>query len=190
MRERTDDELMIRFAGGDEKALRELVERWERPVFAFLVRMLGSPEEAEDLCQDTFLRLIKAADRYQPAGRFQSWLFRIAGNLARSRLRRRRVLRWLPLVGEQDQAPAQEPDALDDLVDRQERAAVRAAIGRLPARQRQALVLKQYQELSYQEIAEAMETSVASVQMLLHRATTALRKELSRRGNLARRKDR
>ena len=81
MTNRTDDRLMLDYVEGDENALRILVERWERPVFAFLVRMLGSPEEAEDLCQDTFMRLIKAADRYQPEGKFQSWLFRIANHL-------------------------------------------------------------------------------------------------------------
>ena len=94
MTDRTDDRLMTDYVGGDERALRILVERWERRVFAFAVRMLGSPEEAEDLCQDTFVKLIGAADRYRPEGRFQSWLFRIAGNQARSRLRRRKILRW------------------------------------------------------------------------------------------------
>ena len=181
MQDRTDDELMIRFCAGEEEALRVLVERWERPVFAFLVRMLGSAEEAEDLCQDTFLRLIKAAGKYQPNGRFESWLFRIAGNLARSRLRRRKILRWLPLHHAHDETPSVGPDALDRLSRRQEQDAIQAAIARLPVRQRQALVLKQYQDLSYQEIAEAMETSVASVQMLLHRAMTALRRDLADR---------
>ena len=80
MTDRTDDRLMADFVEGDEYALRLLVEKWERPVFAFLVRMLGPTEDAEDLCQDTFVNMIKAADRYQPGGRFQSWLFRIAGN--------------------------------------------------------------------------------------------------------------
>ena len=185
MTDRTDDKLMTDYVEGDEYALRILVERWERKVFAFLVRILGSPEEAEDLCQDTFIKLIKAASRYQSDGKFQSWLFRIAGNQARSRLRRRKILRWLPLTNEYDNAPIQGPDVLDTLVGREERQSVQKAIGRLPERQRQAIILKQYQEMSYQEISEAMDTSVSSVQMLLHRAMTALRKDLASRRDKA-----
>jgi RNA polymerase sigma-70 factor (ECF subfamily) len=183
MTDRTDDQLLTNYVQGDENALRILVERWERPVFAFLVRMLGSAEEAEDLCQDTFINLIKASERYQPTGKFQSWLFRIAGNKARSRLRRRKILRWVPLTENYDNAPAPDPDALAGLAAQEEQRQVQEAIARLPERQRQALVLKQYQEFSYQEIADAMETSVSSVQMLLHRAMTAMRKDLtSQRG--------
>lgn len=181
MTNRTDDKLMTDYVQGDENALRILVERWERQIFAFLYRMLGSSEEAEDLCQDTFMKLINAADRYHPAGKFPSWLFRIAGNQARSRLRRRRILRWLPLTDDYDNAPSSDRDALDALSGREEQVAVRAALARLPERQRQALVLKQYQDMSYQEIADAMDTTVSSVQMLLHRAMTALRKDLTSR---------
>ena len=180
---RSDDRLMTDYVGGDEGALRILVERWEQPVFAFLIRMLGSREEAEDLCQDTFVKLIEAARRYQPEGKFQGWLFRIAGNVARSRLRRRKILRWLPLANDYDSAPAPGPAPLDELVGREERLRVQQAIVRLPARQRQALALKQYRGMSYQEIADAMDTSVSSVQMLLHRAMTALRKDLTSRRN-------
>ncbi len=176
----TDDQLMIRAAEGDETALRMLVERWERPVFAFLVRMLGSPEEAEDLCQDTFMRMIGSAGRYRPEDKFQSWLFRIAGNLARSRLRRRKILRWLPLANDHHEMPAAGPDPLDELEHGEARTRVRDAISRLPDRQREALILKQYQDLSYQEIADAMGATVGSVQMLLHRAMSALRKDLTR----------
>ena len=181
MTDRTDDQLLADYVRGDENALRILVERWERQVFAFLVRMLGSPEEAEDLCQDTFMNVIKAAERYQSEGKFQSWLFRIAGNQARSRLRRRKILRWLPLANDYDNTPAQEADPLDELTAQENRDIVQDAIARLPERQRQALVLKQYHDLSYQEISEALDASVSSVQMLLHRAMTALRKDLASR---------
>ena len=143
--------------------------------------MLGSPEEAEDLCPETFMRLIRAAERYEPEGKFQSWLFRIAGNLARSRLRRRKILRWLPLTDDYDNAPARGPDALDSLKGQETEEVLRTALARLPDRQRQALVLKQYQDFSYQEIADAMGTTVSSVQMLLHRAMTALRRDLASR---------
>ena len=85
------------------------------------------------------------------------------------------------MTNEHDNTPAPGPDALDTLAGQEEQRRVQDAIARLPERQRQALVLKQYQDLSYQEIADAMDTSVSSVQMLLHRAMTALRKDLASR---------
>ena len=177
----TDDELMGRGARGDPQAFRRLVERWERPVHAFLERMTGSPDDAMDLTQETFVRMCRSASRYRPTGRFKSWLFRIAGNLARSRLQRRKILRWLPLTHEHAAAAASDPDPSDILADREEQRIVQEAIARLPERQRQALVLKQFQDMRYQEIADAMGSSVSSVQMLLHRAMTALRKDLASR---------
>ena len=125
------------------------------------------------------MKMISAAGRYQPDGKFRSWLFRIAGNQARSRLRRRRILAWIPLATSHHQAIAPDPDPLTVLTDKQTQNLVRDSIDRLPERQKQALILKQYQDLSYQEIADAMDVSVNSVQMLLHRAMNALRKDLS-----------
>ena len=93
-----DDALMIRTARGEEAAFRLLVQRWEHQVLAFLIHMLGSQEEAEDLVQDTFVKVFRKADGYRPEGLFKSWLFRIAGNLARSRLRRRKIIGWIPIA--------------------------------------------------------------------------------------------
>ncbi len=174
----TDDILMKRGAGGDEDAFRQLVERWETPVFAFMLRMLGSREDAQDLTQETFIRMIRHADRYRPESRFQSWLFRIAGNLARSRLRRRKVLRWIRFDSDRHDSPAAGTDPLADLEKHEARREVRQALAKLPERQRRALILKQYQGMKYREIATAMGLTEGSVQMLLHRAMLALRQEL------------
>lgn len=176
----TDDELMTRGAQGDEDAFRILVQRWERPVIAFLERMLGSREEAEDLGQEAFLRVCRQAPRYRPSGQFRSWLFRIAGNLARSRLRRRRILQWVRFEPAQhDIAAADEP--ADRQLEREEsRRAVRAALAKLPDRQRQAVLLRRYDGLSHREIARALGTTVPAVESLLHRALAALRRDLAR----------
>jgi len=174
-----DDELMRRAAAGDSEAFRLLVERWEQPVYAFLCRMLGSPEEALDLRQETFLRVHQQAGRYRAQGQFRSWLFRIAGNLARSALRRRRILKWLRLDPQEHDRPAdQEP--VDRALERRElQAAVRAAIAELPPRQREALVLRRYQELSQREIAAALGTTEEGVESLLGRAMSRLRRTLA-----------
>jgi RNA polymerase sigma-70 factor (ECF subfamily) len=160
------------------QAFRLLVERWERPVHAFLERMTGSREDAMDLTQETFIRAYRSAPRYHPSGRFRSWLFRIAGNLARSRQRRRKILRWIPfdLASHDLSSPGEPPDRA---LEREETAhAVRAALLALPDRQRQAVVLWKFEGLSYQEIADAMGTNANAVAQLLHRATNRLRRTL------------
>lgn len=177
---RSDDELMVLGAEGDEAAFRLLVMRWEKPVFAFLEIMVGSREEAQDIAQETFLRMCRSAGRYQPCGRFRSWLFRIAGNEARNRLRRRKVLAWVSFNPEFHDRPAAEERADSALERTEEQTAVRRALLRLPERQRQAIHLRQFEGLAYKEIAEAMGTSVSAVETLLFRAMTALLEELTR----------
>jgi RNA polymerase sigma-70 factor (ECF subfamily) len=175
----SDDELMVRGAKGDLDALRLLVERWERPVFAFVERMTGSREEAQDLTQEAFLRLCRNARRYRPSGRFKSWLFRIAGNLARSQIRRKEIIRWVPFeLASHDLASPRVP--MDRALEtRGIRISVRAALLRLPARQRQAVLLWQYERLTYREIGEVMGLRANAVAQLLHRATSRLREMLS-----------
>jgi RNA polymerase sigma-70 factor (ECF subfamily) len=175
---------MLRTARGDEEAFRLLVARWENQLFAFLYHMVGSVDEAEDLAQDVLLRVYAKADRYRPQGKFPSWLFRIAGNQARSWLRRRRIRRWMhfDLARHDRPDPGLPPD--DDLARKQLREAVRRALARLPARQRQAVLLRRYHGLSYLEIAEALGTTRAAVESLLQRAAAALRRDLAREVDL------
>jgi len=178
-RDLDDDALMARTAQGEEAAFRLLVLRWEADVRAFLVHMLRSPEEAEDLTQDTFVRVFREADRYRPAGLFRSWLFRIAGNLARSRLRRRKIIGWLSLDPDRHDVVDQGP-APDEVLDAAARVrVVRAALAQLPDRQREAITLHRYQGLKYREIAEVMGTTVPGVESLVQRALAALRRDLA-----------
>lgn len=173
-----DDALMERTARGEEAAFRLLVTRWEREVRAFLIHMLGSVEEAEDLTQDTFVKVFREAGRYRPEGRFQSWLFRIAGNQARSRLRRRKILKWVTFDPDSHDRPAPGPSAADELSDKERAQAVRGALAALPQRQREALILHRYQGLKYKEIAEAMDTTVPGIESLIQRGLVGLRQSL------------
>ena len=178
----SDDALMDRTAKGEEAAFRLLVERWERDVRAFLIHMLGSVDEAEDALQDTFIRVFGQAGKYRPEGRFKSWLFRIAGNLARSRLRRRKILGWVGFDPDRHDiaSPGRRPD--EDLEANEAGRAVRAAVATLPERQRQALVLHRFQGLRYLEVAEAMGTTLPGVESLIQRALAGLRRELEGKG--------
>ncbi len=173
-----DDELMTLVATGEEAAFRLLVERWETRVYAFLWRMTGSREDAEDLAQDTFIKVYANARRYQPTGRFQSWLFRIAGNLVRSWARRRKIVGWIrydsDLHDQSSAGPAPDAGLTSDETSR----LVQAALAELPVRQRQALVMRKYHEMSQREIAAALDTTEGAVESLLIRALAGMRTSL------------
>lgn len=173
----TDDELLIRGAAGDDNAFRTLVERWQGRVFGFLVRMLGSEAEAEDMAQETFIRMCKSAGTYRDEGRFASWLFRIAGNLARSRARRRKIVQFISFDPSEHDVPVA-PEADRDVQLRELREALRRALEKLPKRQREAFVLRYDAQRSHAEIARELDTTVSAVETLLHRAKAALREPL------------
>ena len=179
-----DDALMIRTAEGEEAAFRLLVQRWERDVLSFLIHMLGSVEEAEDLVQDTFVKVFRKAGSYQANGMFRSWLFRIAGNLARTRLRRRKILRWVRFDPVAHDTKGAGPGPDEDLEQVQRVSAVRGALARLPDRQREALTLHRFQGLRYKEVAQVMGTTEPGVESLIQRAMATLRLDLAGKGDL------
>jgi len=174
-----DDALMAAVARGEEAAFRLLVQRWENEVRAFLIHMLSSVEEAEDLTQDTFVQVFRKAGRYQGEGKFQSWLFRIAGNHARSKLRRRKILGWVSFNPDVHDQAGSGDDPATALVKKDEAHRVKGAVAQLPERQRQALVLHRFQGLKYKEIAESMDVSVPAVESLIQRAMGELRRTLT-----------
>jgi len=173
-----DDELMRLTARGDEEAFRQLVERWQQPMLAFLERMTGDREEARDLGQEAFYRVFVQASRYRPTGQFRSWLFSVAGNLARSRLRRQKVLRWIRFDARRHDQPSPQANAHEHLERAQRQDQVRRALARLPDRQRQAVLLQRFERMSYQEVAAAMGVTVPAVESLLQRAMASLRAQL------------
>lgn len=175
-----DDELMARIARDEEPAFRLLVERWERPVQAFLWRMTGCREEARDLAQDVFVKVHAHAGSYSPDGKFKSWLFRIAGNRVRSWARRRKIVGWVRFDDFRHDR-ADEGRAPDAAVQTEEIGVlVRAAIAELPDRQREALVLRRYHDMSQREIAASMGVTEGAVESLLVRAMQFLRTRLAR----------
>ncbi len=180
--ELSDDTLMAAVAKGEEAAFGLLVRRWEHQVKAFLIHMLGSVEEAEDLTQDTFVKVFAQAGSYRPGGMFRSWLLKIAGNFARSRLRRRKVIGWLPFDSRWHDQPAGGADAQQAMEADQTAKALRLALKTLPVRQKEALVLHRFQGLKYREIATVMDTSLPGVESLIQRALDNLRGKLKEQG--------
>lgn len=174
-----DDELMDRIANGEEAAFRLLVERWQNPVHAFFWRMTGSADDAMDMVQETFIKVNAGAGRYKPEGKFHSWLFRIAGNLVRSWARRRKIVSWIRFDTLLHDRAGSGQAADDRIVSNEIQAQVRLAIEALPDRQRQALLLQRYHDMSQREIADVLATSEAAVESLLQRAIKSLRISLS-----------
>lgn len=180
-----DHALMARVALGDHRAFRELVERHQNAVVGTVTKMLGNTTDSEDIAQMVFLRVWKHAKRYKPDNKFTTYLYTIVRNLVYNESRRRSRKRTVSTDQREDehhlQHPADEADRPDaTLLDAELRAAIDAAIASLPENQRLAVVLRRYENLSYEEIAEVLSTSVPSVKSLLFRARTSLRETLAK----------
>jgi RNA polymerase sigma-70 factor (ECF subfamily) len=172
------DELTLRRAQrGDECAWRDLIARFERPVHALVYRLLAgrSRHRAPDLTQETFVRVLKALPNFDPGGpaSLQTWILTIATRLTLNEMRKPE-----PVTLAHDPPARERTDA--DAERKRLGAAIAAGIGELPDAQRAVLVLREYHELDYQEIAEALEIDVGTVKSRLSRARTALREYLTR----------
>jgi len=173
-----DAELLARVGRGEPRAVREMVEKKLGRLLALAERLLGRRGEAEEVAQEVFVRLWKQAPHWQPGrARFDTWLHRVALNLCYDRLRRRREE---VLDDDADDAaadPAAAPDA--QLQAKQRGRRVARALAELPQRQREALVLQYYQELSNSEAAELMGIGIEALESLLVRARRSLRERLA-----------
>ena len=176
METQDDAKLMAALAAGDMEALGELVRRHQDKAFALAYRMLQRRSLAEDIAQEAFLRVCRAAARYRPDAAFTTWLYRIVTNLCLDH-ERRAARGPAPLP---DGTAVPDRAATRDPIEACERAErVRDALAALPARQRTAVVLHRYQELSHAQIAEATGWSQSAIESLLVRAYANLRKALA-----------
>jgi RNA polymerase sigma-70 factor (ECF subfamily) len=176
-----DAALMLAFQRGDQSAFRVLYERHARAMVGYCHRFVKDPARAEELAQDVFVKLHRAADRYSPSARFKTFLYRVATNHCLNEVRRGEYAarEASPGLGDEDGAP--DLDALPSQAASPHQAleagrladAVVRLLEGLPAKQRAAFVLCRFEGLSYEEIAEALETSVSAVKSLIHRATVA-----------------
>lgn len=177
-----DWEVLERVAHGDIEAFGVLVERHEDRLLRLCGRLLGDPEEARDAAQDAFLRAFRKAGSFRPAGQVFTWLYRIAVNLCFNRLRRRRIVRFVPFAGPAEvggEAPEMDPadggpDAARRLQAHERWQATRRAIAGLPANQQAVLVLTRFEGLSYREAAQSLGVSESAIESRLFRAMRAL----------------
>jgi RNA polymerase sigma-70 factor (ECF subfamily) len=172
-------------AAGDTSAFEQLIERHQALVAGTVARMLGSNSDVEDIAQQVFIRVWKSARRYVPRAKFTTWLLKITRNLVFNELRRSKRHAHVPLQSEPgaEETPLKDetnpaPDA--SLLETELQRAIEEAIMQLPESQRMALVLRRYEQLSYEQIAEVLNLSVPAVKSVLFRARTELRTRLSK----------
>lgn len=182
-----DIRLMLAFRDGDDSALSDLYRRWAGPLLRYLERILKERATAEEILQETFLRVHGARARYSPDARFSTWLFRIGRNLALNELDR--AHRRMPHISidpsearrssTRSEGPAlslvsHQPSAFDVLETRRASDRMEVLLAALPERQRSALWLAAVEGYAYAEIAEILKTSIPSIKSLVHRARATL----------------
>ncbi len=186
----SDQEVVTLARSGREQAYRELIRRYERPIFALVYRMVRDRELAEDLSQETFVKTLNAIASYRPEYKFSSWIFKIANNTAIDHLRRRE-LDTLSLEGsphaatpEAMQATAlqigtQQESPLDEVEARELGGEIETAIGRLRPEYRACILLRHVEGRPYEEIAEMLDLPLGTVKTYIHRARHELRAMLA-----------
>lgn len=167
---REDAELVRLAARGDSAAWRTLTTVHSVPLYRYAWRIVGERDAAEDVVQETFLRLWRHADRWRPDAPVRAWLYRVAGNVARDMLRSRR-----DVVELEADKPDPAPSVVDQVVADRRAAQVRALVDQLPERQRHALILCRWEGLSMAEAATVMDCTAEAVEALLSRGRRALR---------------
>jgi RNA polymerase sigma-70 factor, ECF subfamily len=180
----SDEELVEAFQRGELGAFDALVLRWDRKIQGAIYRILGTEEDARDLCQEAFLKAYRALPGFKGEARFSSWLYQIALNLCRDRMRRRKGRTFVSLddLGEADFARPAGPSALDLVEARDLSRTVAAAVATLPEDQREVIVLKEYQDLTFLQIAEILGLPPSTVKTRLYRGLTQLKQRLEQQG--------
>lgn len=183
----TDETLMRRFQAGDEESFEPIFNRYSEHVLNFAYRFLHSQAEAEDVTQEIFLRIYRGKDRYEAERPFRPWLFTIASRLLSNRVRdsKRRAQVSLDSTDSEygewslNLPDLSTPQPQEVAAVKEKRRVIQAALDQLPEDQRIAVLLCRFEGLSYEEIAESMNTSISAVKSLLYRAHQNLKQLLS-----------
>jgi RNA polymerase sigma-70 factor (ECF subfamily) len=182
IRDRSDEELVDSVLKGNIRDFDVLIERWQKPLFNFVMRFMNSEEEARDACQDTFVNAYRNLAKFKKQSRFSSWLFKIAINRCNTLLRKRK--RWKTFfdpMGENEEYVdrlAQDFNAEQSVEREQIYDRIRRAIAHLPPEQKTVLLLKEYEGYKFHEISEMLDCPVSTVKSRMYYALDGLRKAL------------
>lgn len=186
----TDHDLVVLARTGSEKAYRELLDRYQRPVFSLIYRMVRDREQAEDLAQETFVKVFNHLESFNPKYKFSSWIFKIASNLSIDHLRKKEP-ETVSLDGSRHATTAEETEASRIQVESRDEnpeqfmearelgAEIEQAIGKLRPEYRTAIVLRHVEGRPYEEISEIMDIPLGTVKTYIHRARSELRETLA-----------
>jgi RNA polymerase sigma-70 factor (ECF subfamily) len=186
----SDEDLMVRYRDGNDDAFEMLYRKYEKPLFSFIYRILLSTKDAEDLCQETFLRVVKQKMKYRVSGKFKTWIYQIALNLCRDRLRRRKLRIHRSIddyltsheINKNDSENSSSdpaPDQIDSIEKNELRILIQGALAKLPEKQRTVIILKEYNALKFSEISDIMKSPVGTIKSLNHRGREKLKLILS-----------
>ena len=180
----TDEELIAQFQAGNENAYLEIVERFKDRLFAFVYRFVGDGDLAEDLVQDTLIKVYTHRHAYREIARFSTWIYTIAGNLARTELRKRKRRATFSMstlgIGEREyELPSEDYAPTKTLEGEQTEKHIRNAMAKLPLHFRTVIILRDVQELSYEEISKIMKIPLGTVKSRVNRARLRLQVMLS-----------
>jgi len=181
----SDQELMSAFQGGDNKAFEILVKRYQDPIVNYAFRFLGNYEDATDIAQETFMRLYKNRMMYEPIAKFSTWLYTIAGNVAKSELRRRKTSRIVPLNQIDEDGEEQTWDVPDTEYTPDKTVDVtlieqylQEALMKIPASYRDVIIMRDIQDMEYEDIAKITGLPLGTVKSRINRGRLQLQKLL------------
>lgn len=180
-----EENLIKGIQSGNDEAFRQLIDTFQKQVFNTCNAIVHNTEDADDLAQDVFIEIFRSAKNYRGESRLSTWIYRIAVNKALNHIRRRKRKEWLNFFGDSESGTSKKEELFSDgtlasdvMENRQRSQRLHQAIDSLAENQRTAFLLNKYEDLSYQQIAEVMSTSVPAVESLIHRAKTNLQKKL------------
>lgn len=183
--------LMLKFQSGDESAFKQLFEAYRGPLLNFIFRHVQDKRIAEELTQEVFIRVYKSAGTYRPEAMFSTWIYRISTNICLNELRTGRHRYEVEFKGPDEQDTSMQYEPVDErsrvktdeqMVSSDQQEMVRQALNKLPKKQRLALIMSLYDQLSYREIGQRLACSEAAVKSIIHRSKLALRGILKKEG--------
>jgi len=174
---RSDEAIMESVRDGHVDVFETLVDRHRDTAWGVAYRLLGNPDDAEELAQEAFLKIFEARDRYEPTASFTTYLYRVVTRLCYDRMEKKSPEYVDPLDRDPDRNTGQSPE--EELLDAEKKITIRRALNELPDRQKIAITLQHYEGLQYDEIADAMDTTKKAVERLIARARDTLRELIS-----------
>jgi RNA polymerase sigma-70 factor, ECF subfamily len=182
----TDEQLIAKFQAGDLAAFDQIVERYQGQLINFVGRLLNDRNAAEDIVQETFLRVYRNKHRYKEIARFSTWIYTIAGNLARTELRRRKIRNFFSISqrgeGEKDyEIPDTDIDVEKSVEGSLVKEMILHEVMKLPVYFREVIILRDLQDLSYEEISQILNVPLGTVKSRVNRGRSQIQKRLKGR---------